>query len=93
MLFRSCDYIKTHFEGVTISKPQGTYMLFVDCEGWCKAHNKTMDDVLAACYDVGVAVQDGRNFFGSWHLRMNLASPLSRIQEAFERLDKYVFNA
>ena len=89
----ACDYIKTHFEGVTVSKPQGTYMLFVDCEGWCKAHNKTMDDVLAACYDVGVAVQDGRNFFGSWHLRMNLASPLSRIQEAFERLDKYVFNA
>ena len=89
----ACDYIKDHFEGVTVSKPQGTYMLFVDCEGWCKAHNKTMDDVLSACYDVGVAVQDGRNFFGSWHLRMNLASPLSRIQEAFERLDKYVFNA
>ena len=89
----ACDYIKDHFEGVTVSKPQGTYMLFVDCEGWCKAHSKTMDDVLSACYDVGVAVQDGRNFFGSWHLRMNLASPLSRIQEAFERLDKYVFNA
>ena len=89
----ACDYIEKHFEGVTVSKPQGTYMLFVDCQKWCETHGKTMDDVLAACYDVGVAVQDGRNFFGAWHLRMNLASPLSRIQEAFDRLDKYVFNA
>ena len=89
----ACDYIEKHFEGVTVSKPQGTYMLFVDCTGWCNAHGKTMDDVLKACYDVGVAVQDGRQFFGSCHIRMNLASPLSRIQEAFDRLDKYVFNA
>ena len=89
----ACDYIEKHFEGVTVSKPQGTYMLFVDCTGWCETHGKTMDDVLAACYDVGVAVQDGRQFFGPCHMRMNLASPFSRIQEAFERLDKYVFNA
>ena len=89
----ACDYIEKHFEGVTVSKPQGTYMLFVDCTLWCEAHGKAMDDVLAACYDVGVAVQDGRQFFGTCHMRMNLASPLSRIQEAFHRLDKYVFNA
>ena len=50
-------------------------------------------NVLKACYDVGVAVQDGRQFHGPCHIRMNLASPLSRIQEAFHRLDKYVFNA
>ena len=89
----ACDYIEKHFEGVTVSKPQGTYMLFVDCTTWCEKHSKTIDDVLKACYDVGVAVQDGRQFHGPCHIRMNLASPLSRIQEAFDRLDKYVFNA
>ena len=75
----ACDYIRTHFEGVTVSRPQGTYMLFVDCTAWCQTHGKTIDDVLKACYDVGVAVQDGRQFHGSCHIRMNLASPLSRI--------------
>ena len=89
----ACDYIEKHFDGVTVSKPQGTYMLFVDCSGWCEKNGKTIDDVLKACYDVGVAVQDGRQFHGPCHIRMNLASPLSRIQEAFDRLDKYVFNA
>ena len=88
----ACEYIAKHFEGVTVCRPQGTYMLFLDCTGWCESHGKTIDDVLSACYDVGVAVQDGRQFHGPCHLRMNLALPLSRVQEAFDRLDRYVFN-
>ena len=31
-------------------------------------------------------------FHGPCAIRMNLALPLTRVQEAFERLDKYVFN-
>ena len=27
----ACDYIKEHFDEVEVSKPQGTYMLFLDC--------------------------------------------------------------
>ena len=87
------DYIREHFKGVKVFKPEGTYMLFVDCTDWCKEHNTDVGEVLQKCWDVGVAVQDGRNFFGDCHVRMNLASPLSRIEEAFRRMDKYVFNA
>ena len=89
----ACDYIEEHFEGVEISRPQGTYMLFVDCTTWCEAHGKTIEDVEKAAWDVGVGCQDGRMFHGPCHLRINLALPLSRVKEAFERLDKYVFNA
>ena len=89
----ACDYIATHFEGVRVSKPQGTYMLFVDCTEWCEKHGKTIGEVQKACYDVGVVIQDGRQFHGPCHIRMNLALPLGRVQEAFHRLDKYVFNA
>lgn len=89
----ACDYIAEHFEGVEVSKPQGTYMLFIDCEKWCAAHGKDVGDVLQAGWDVGVVWQDGRDFHGKHHIRMNLALPLTRVQEAFQRLDKYVFNA
>ena len=89
----ACNYIHDHFQGVTLSRPQGTYMLFADCTEWCRIHGKTLDDVEKAAWDVGVAVQDGRMFHGPCHLRINLALPLSRVKEAFERLDKYVFNA
>ena len=87
------DYIQQHFEGVAVSKPQGTYMLFLDCTEWCEKHGKTIDEVQKAGWDVGVAWQDGRMFHGPCAIRMNLALPLSRVQEAFARLDKYVFNA
>lgn len=89
----ACNYITEHFEGVEFSKPQGTYMLFLDCTKWCETHGKTIQDVECAAWDVGVALQDGTMFHGPCHLRVNLALPLSRIQEAFKRLDKYVFNA
>ena len=85
------DYIKEHFVGVNLSKPQGTYMLLLDCEEWCKKHGKTVDELLKAGWDVGVAWQDGRPFHGEYCIRMNLALPLSRVQEAFRRLDEYVF--
>ena len=89
----ACDYIEKHFDGVTFSKPQGTYMLFIDCAGWLEKTGKTMDELLQAGWDVGVVWQDGRAFHGQTHIRMNLALPLSRVKEAFDRLDKYVFNA
>ena len=89
----ACEYIEKHFPGVHCAKPEGTYMLFLDCTEWCKAHGKTIEDVEKAAWDVGVAVQDGRMFHGPCHLRMNLALPLSRVQEAMKRLDQYVFNA
>ncbi len=82
------DYIQAHFEGVEVSKPQGTYMLFLDCE----KTGRDVGEILKAGWDVGVAWQDGRAFHGKHHIRMNLALPLSRVQEAFERLDRYVFN-
>lgn len=89
----ACDYIAEHFEGVEVSKPQGTYMLFINCEKWCAAHGKDVGDVLHAGWDVGVVWQDGRDFHGKHHIRLNLALPFIRVQEAFQRLDKYVFNA
>jgi cystathionine beta-lyase len=86
------NYIKDHFKGVTSTHPEGTYMLFIDCTDWCKEHNKTIEDVEKAAWKVGVAIQDGKMFHGPCHLRANLALPLSRVKEAFDRLDKFVFN-
>lgn len=87
----ACDYIENHFESIRVSRPQGTYMLFLDCTDWCNAHDKTIDELLKIGWDIGVAWQDGRAFHGPCHIRMNLALPLSRVQEAFDRLQKYVF--
>lgn len=89
----SVSFINEHFEGVNVCKPEGTYMLFVDCTKWCEIHNKTIKDIEKEAWRVGVAFQDGTIFNGPCHFRMNVALPLSKVKEALNRLDKYVFNS
>lgn len=85
------DFITENFEGVTLAKPQGTYMLYLDCEGYCKKSGISMDDLLKKGVSVGVIWQDGRPFHRPYGIRLNLALPNSQVREAFDRLKKYVF--
>jgi cystathionine beta-lyase len=87
----ACDFIWNHFEGVKVSKPQGTYMLYLDCGEWCDLNNTSIQDLLVKGAEVGVIWQDGRPFNRPWAIRMNLALPKSRVEEAFRRLTEYVF--
>jgi cystathionine beta-lyase len=86
-------FIQKHFTGVSCARPQGTYMLFLHCQEWCQAHAMDMDTLLKKGAEVGVMWQDGRPFHDPFGIRMNLALPFSLVQEAFQRLDTYVFNA
>ena len=85
------DYILEHFEGVKLAKPQGTYMLYLDCEEWCKKKGITLDELIKAGIRVGVIWQDGRPFHRPYAIRMNLALPKVRVEEALRRLTEYVF--
>ena len=86
------DFIQQNFKGLSVSKPEGTYMLFIDCTKYCQDHHLTIQQLEKKMWDVGVAIQDGTMFHGPCHIRMNLALPHSRVQEAFHRLHEYVFN-
>jgi cystathionine beta-lyase len=86
------EYILKNYKGIKFAKPQGTYMLYLDCEEYCKEHNMTLEQLYKAGTDVGVMWQDGRPFNRPYAIRLNLALPKSKVIEAFERLDKYVFN-
>ena len=84
-----CDFIEAT-PGLEAFKPQGTYMIFVDCTGWCTEHGITIDQFERALWDVGVAVQDGRMFGGPCHIRMNVALPPTKVREAIERIQEHV---
>ena len=88
----ACRFIDEHFAGISTARPQGTYMLFLECTEWLNRHNMTLEQLLQAGWDVGVAWQDGRVHGGTDHIRLNLALPHARVREAFERLKKYVFH-
>ncbi|MBO5573005.1 MAG: aminotransferase class I/II-fold pyridoxal phosphate-dependent enzyme [Clostridium sp.] len=76
---------------IRISRPEGTYMLFLECGDWLKARGMTIKQLLKAGWDVGVAWQDGTMFDWPDSIRMNLALPNARVREALDRLKKYVF--
>ena len=85
------QYILDNFPGVKLAKPQGTYMLYLDCEEWCKTKGITIEELIRAGIRVGVIWQDGRPFHRPYAIRINLALPRSRVEEAFRRLHEYVF--
>lgn len=95
VLTRNVEYayrfIREHFADVDLALPQGTYMLYLDCEKWCRKKKMTMDELIRAGIRVGVIWQDGRPFNRPYAIRMNLALPYCLVTEAFDRLAKYVF--
>lgn len=95
VLEKNCRYavdrIERQFDGCSAAMPQGTYMVFMNCKDYCRKTGHTLDEVLQAGWDAGVAYQDGRDFADDWSIRINCALPFSKVQEAFDRLERYVF--
>ena len=79
------EFLKT-VPGIDAAQPEGTYMLFLDCEAYCRQQGLTPDELMKKGMEVGVLWQDGRPFGGTHTIRLNLASPTHRIREALRRL-------
>lgn len=88
----AADTVSGRFNGIRTFRTEGTYMMFLDCANWLKEHGKTQQELLKKGYEYGIGWQDGGLFESPSSIRLNLASPTSRIQEAFDRMDRYVFN-
>ena len=87
----ACDFIGKNLPGVQVMRPQGTYMLFLDCGEWLAAHDTTLRELEYRGVRAGVIWQNGEDFFGKNCIRMNLALPKALLAEALERLKKYAF--
>ena len=88
------EYVVNHlnekYPEIDVSKPEGTYMLFLDLQEWCNKYHTTIDQIQEKAWNVGVGFQDGRIFGGNCTIRMNLALPRKLLMEAMDRLDSYV---
>ena len=87
----ACDFIRANFPGVKVMRPQGTYMLFLDCGDWCREHKVPIGELLARGVRAGVIWQNGESFFWPDSIRLNLALPRALLEEALERLRKRAF--
>lgn len=82
----ACDFFTNEFDGIEISKPEGTYMIFPDFTKWCETNGRDINEVYAAVVAEGVIWQHGIAFNAPNCIRMNLALPHSKLVEAMDRI-------
>ena len=87
----ACAFMAENFPGVDFARPEGTYMVFLHCEDWCRTHGLSLRDLLRKGWEVGVGWQSGEPFHDPWGIRINFALPFSLVTEAMARLKKHVF--
>ena len=85
------DAVTNMLPGVSTFRTEGTYMMFLDCHEYLAAQHMTQKELLQKGWDYGIGWQDGGLFQAPESIRLNLASPTSRIKEAFDRMEKLVF--
>jgi cystathionine beta-lyase len=83
------DYFKENIPSIKVIKPQGTYLLWLDCRA-LKLDDKALSDFMKQKAKVGF--DDGSMFGagGSGFERMNIACPRPLLKEALERIAKAV---
>ena len=87
----ACDFISEHFPGVQAMRPQGTYMLFLDCADYLHARGESLRELEYRGVRAGVIWLDGEKFVFPNSIRMNLALPKSLLIEAMDRLKTHAF--
>ncbi len=68
--------------GLECIPPQATYLMWIDCRG------AGIPDPQAACEAAGLGPSDGRDFGTPGFIRLNVACPTDRLEEALRRLAK-----
>ncbi len=79
------DYVSRHFPGVTMGKPEGTYLAWLDCRPTGVA-----DPFTFFLEKAKVALNDGKLFGapGDGFVRLNFGTPRALLTEGLERMRK-----
>lgn len=83
------DYINSNIPRITVSKPEGTYLAWLDC----RKMNMTPEALGKFMTEKAkVGLNNGINFGidGSGFMRMNFGCPRSLLEEGLERIEKAV---
>lgn len=81
------NWVNQH-SGISLSKPQGTYLMWIHFDEYLKKHHQSMHDLLQKFYTYGVYVSDGGPFHDACCIRMNVALPTACLIDALQRIDQ-----
>lgn len=84
-----CNFFKNYIKIISIIKPQGTYLVWLDCRSLGLNNNDLRSFMIEKA---GLGLDDGFLFGneGSGFVRMNIACPRSILEDALHRLETAV---
>ncbi|HNQ05203.1 MAG TPA: PatB family C-S lyase [Thiobacillaceae bacterium] len=87
-LEHACRHIHRHLPLVACRMPEATFLLWLDCRAWCRTRDLDDDALHRHLVDAGLGLTPGTQFGteGSGFMRMNVALPRARLDEALARL-------
>ena len=84
------DYVKDSLPGITMEKPEGTYLAWLDCRGADLPDNAQVPRNAHTFFleEAGVAMNDGATFGqgGEGFVRLNFACPRATLVQALEQM-------
>jgi len=85
------DYLKNKIPQIRMIRPEGTYLVWLDCSG-IELNGKDLKDFMIN--EAGLGFNDGRMFGtgGEGFMRMNVACPKQTVLDALIKLEKAVVN-
>ena len=84
-------FFREEIKGIEVSRPEGTYMILIDCHKWCRQNKVDFDDLIRKGIYEGIIWNDGRPFYAENSIRLNVALPYDTLNEALTILKKKVF--
>ena len=83
------DYFNNRIPNIKVSKPQGTYLAWLDCRELSMDQKALVDFFI---YKAGVGLNDGSAFGagGEGFMRLNAACPRSLLEEGLKRIENAV---
>ena len=83
------QYCREHIPGIVAIKPQAGFLVWLDCRGLGLSHDEVVD---LFRNKAGLAMNEGTMFgdAGACHMRFNMGSPRSVIEQAMQQLEAAV---
>lgn len=83
------DYCRDHIPGIEVVKPQASFLVWLDCRGLGLSHEEVVDLFINKAR---LAMNEGSMFgeAGRCHMRFNMGSPRSVLEQAIRQLEAAV---
>ena len=83
------DYCRDHIPGIEVVKPQASFLVWLDCRGLGLSHEEVVDLFINKAR---LAMNEGSMFgeAGRCHMRFNMGSPRSVLEQAMRQLEAAV---